>query len=978
MPEGSNTTVHTTYFNVVRSNEAAAYKAAIADEQKLLKLQGKRNAAATAAAKKVQKESADFIKSSASRVSALDREIKKINEGVGRDNRKLNESARRWKIAPLVREREELRKVIAAREADTAASLKGLEMQRQKRLDKLQTVAADRETHRQQALHHANSVAWHRTERAQDAERLAALGQEQLARERLNRAIATGRAMSWSAAQAEARRRLASPMTIIGAQHARISARDSAAVFQKGGEVGQRNGGTFLAGGAARQHGGGRFDTTSNPLKTFAGALVANSAIFSAALPVLSGILVHRAIASLGELVTQVDKLGKESRSLNVSAKAWAEWQVVAEKAGGEAGQLGAAMRQLASKTETAVHRGSGKMIDIYNEMGVALKDAEGNARSLESVMTDIFSSLARMDEDERTFYAAKLFPEKMGLIVNMAEMGASAMQKWREETVLYGRSFEDEGVFGRAEEFSDEWGRFWDLMLGGLRRFGIESAVSLNLKGMNDLSAWEGKIKQVFPQNDKLTAEMAKYFTTYYDGEFLGPGHRTGRGVQKPSTEEMLGMLRSGDAVGLDPYGEWFRKHMPAIRAGMNYPGPLDEPGSPILRRNRDADSFIESEEQRLREEQLAKLHPEVALENAKKALLAARQIENEKERNKAITKALEDEAAATKRLAEARAELAATYGFIRARTGDDFLRDQGGTIPPGPLQDAWDYWVAQKEGRGMTVATAMNLNDMMSPEYRARQSEREWLRGRGELGSILDETTDWEGYGGSELEREFEKMRKKAERESAREAVKEQKEWNRLLKEGRSFADGFAKGLNDVGESAEESAKRGRQAYEGLEQAITTTLARAVQDGKFSLDTLKSYFLQFALDIAGDFLTKQLLGAGASLLGGFGSTPTQFGLTTPNPHTRALGGPVGAGQPYLVGEKGPELFMPNQNGHVFTTAQTAGMMRGGGGTRIFNVTVAMDPRASETKKREAVRIAMAGAALAEARQSQRRDFGI
>ena len=923
-------------------------------------------------------------------MSALDREIKKINEGVGRDNRKLNESARRWKIAPLVREREELRKVIAAREADTAASLKGLEMQRQKRLDKLQTVAADRETHRQESLRHANSVAWHRTERAQDAERLAALGQEQLARERLNRAIATGRAMSWSAAQAEARRRLASPMTIIGAQHARISARDSASVFAAGGAVSRRQdvvgggGGAFLAGGAAKQHGGGRFDTTSNPLKTFAGALVANSAIFSAALPVLSGILVHRAVRSIGALVTEVDKLGKESRSLNVSAKAWAEWQVVAEKAGGEAGQLGAAMRQLASKTETAVHRGTGKMIDIYNEMGVALKDAEGNARNLEDVMTDIFSSLAQMNEDERTFYAAKLFPEKMGLIVNMAEMGVDAMQKWREETVLYGRSFE-EGVFGRAEEFSDEWGRFWDLMLGGLRRFAVLAATSIDLKSISDVIAFKGKLNNVFPQNDALTAAMARDLADNYKGGDSKFGLNVGpHGLEfgwsqsgdNPGYEEWLRRLRSGELEG--PAVSYLHGRMPAIRAGVNYPTPLDEPGSAILRRNRDADSWIDSERTRLRDEKAAKDNAEVALANAQKALAAARLIESEKERNKAITKALDEEAAATKRLADARAALAGTYGFIRARTGDDFLRDQGGTIPPGRLQEAWDYWVAQKEGRGMTVATAMNLNDMMSPQYRANQSEREWLRGRGQLGSILDETTDWDGYGGSELEREFERMQKKAQRESAREAAKEQKEWNRLMKEGRSFADGFAKGLNDVGESAEESAKRGRQAYEGLEQAITTTLARAVQDGKFSLDTLKSYFLQFALDIAGDFLTKQLLGAGASLLGGFGSTPTQFGLTTPNPHTRALGGPVGAGQPYLVGEKGPELFMPNQNGHVFTTAQTAGMMRGGGGTRIFNVTVAMDPRASETKKREAVRIAMAGAALAEARQSQRRDFGI
>ena len=31
-----------------------------------------------------------------------------------------------------------------------------------------------------------------------------------------------------------------------------------------------------------------------------------------------------------------------------------------------------------------------------------------------------------------------------------------------------------------------------------------------------------------------------------------------------------------------------------------------------------------------------------------------------------------------------------------------------------------------------------------------------------------------------------------------------------------------------------------------------------------------------------------------------------------------RAKGGPVSAGSPYMVGERGPELFVPNQSGHI------------------------------------------------------------
>lgn len=46
-----------------------------------------------------------------------------------------------------------------------------------------------------------------------------------------------------------------------------------------------------------------------------------------------------------------------------------------------------------------------------------------------------------------------------------------------------------------------------------------------------------------------------------------------------------------------------------------------------------------------------------------------------------------------------------------------------------------------------------------------------------------------------------------------------------------------------------------------------------------------------------------------------------------------RAKGGPVRAGMPYMVGEKGPELITPERDGYVHTAAQTARMMSGRSG---------------------------------------------
>lgn len=52
----------------------------------------------------------------------------------------------------------------------------------------------------------------------------------------------------------------------------------------------------------------------------------------------------------------------------------------------------------------------------------------------------------------------------------------------------------------------------------------------------------------------------------------------------------------------------------------------------------------------------------------------------------------------------------------------------------------------------------------------------------------------------------------------------------------------------------------------------------------------------------------------------------PTWMGGTPDTPH-RAAGGPVTSGQPYIVGERGPELFTPSSSGSIVAAGTAAGM---------------------------------------------------
>ena len=129
------------------------------------------------------------------------------------------------------------------------------------------------------------------------------------------------------------------------------------------------------------------------------------------------------------------------------------------------------------------------------------------------------------------------------------------------------------------------------------------------------------------------------------------------------------------------------------------------------------------------------------------------------------------------------------------------------------------------------------------------------------------------------------------------------------------------------------------------GADQAgrmLENALVRALRTGKLGFDDLKRVALSAMAEIAGaairtglDSLFRGGGGAGGSGFGGIIASlasliPTLFGAPG-----KAIGGPVSPGRPYLVGERGPEVFVPTASGRIET-------MRGGGGREVrLSITI-------------------------------------
>jgi phage-related minor tail protein len=143
---------------------------------------------------------------------------------------------------------------------------------------------------------------------------------------------------------------------------------------------------------------------------------------------------------------------------------------------------------------------------------------------------------------------------------------------------------------------------------------------------------------------------------------------------------------------------------------------------------------------------------------------------------------------------------------------------------------------------------------------------------------------------------------------------------EIERLLISVRADTRGFASDVDTMRASLEDVFGAG---VERAGAVLESTLIRAIRTGKLGFEDLKRVALSVLAEIAAAAIRS---GIGA-ILGGGGQQPGPGGLLTAGASIlsavlglpgRATGGPVSPGRAFLVGERGPEVFVPTSSGSV------------------------------------------------------------
>lgn len=182
---------------------------------------------------------------------------------------------------------------------------------------------------------------------------------------------------------------------------------------------------------------------TNNGLKTFGkagvkglGSLTKGLGIAAAAATAAAGAFAYMTKSTINTL----DTLGKTASKLGVTTEFLSKYQVIANRAGISTETFNMGLQRFLRRLGEA-QQGTGELLKPLQQMGINMKDANGNFREGTDVFAEYMTKLAGTESStQRLALAMKGFDSEGVAMVNIAEMGA-------DKIALIGRRAEEAGL---------------------------------------------------------------------------------------------------------------------------------------------------------------------------------------------------------------------------------------------------------------------------------------------------------------------------------------------------------------------------------------------------------------------------------------------------------------------------------------------------------------------------------------------------
>ncbi len=123
-------------------------------------------------------------------------------------------------------------------------------------------------------------------------------------------------------------------------------------------------------------------------------------------------------------------------------------------------------------------------------------------------------------------------------------------------------------------------------------------------------------------------------------------------------------------------------------------------------------------------------------------------------------------------------------------------------------------------------------------------------------------------------------------------------------------------------------------------ISASFTNQFVNALLEGKNALETFSNFAKNIVSQIIATFLQLAVVNEILMAIFGAGGMMPVKGFKVPTMSDSAGGGTIQGNRPTLVGERGPEIFVPNTGGTIMNNMNSKNAM-GGGGTTVINQSI-------------------------------------